>query len=59
MIFKSDTQSILKNFFSWVKTQFQKDIKILRVDNGSEFIFMHSYLDSCGISFQHSYPYTP
>ena len=59
MKFKSDTQSILKSFFSWVKTQFQNDIKILRADNGSEFLSMHSYLDSYGTSFQHSCPYTP
>jgi hypothetical protein len=52
--FKCDRQSILKSFFSWVKTQFQKDIKILRANNDSEFLSMLSYLD-----FQHSCPYTP
>jgi hypothetical protein len=44
----------LKSFFSWVKTQFQKDIKILRANNDSEFLSILSYLD-----FQHSCPYTP
>lgn len=59
MHFKSDTQTILKSFFSWAKTQFQRDIKALRADNGSEFLAMRSYLDSCGTLFQYSCPYTP
>jgi hypothetical protein len=45
MNFKSNTQIILKSFFSWVETQFQCDIKTLRADNGSEFLSMRSYLD--------------
>jgi transposase InsO family protein len=45
MNFKSDTQIILKSFFSWVETQFQCDIKTLRADNGSEFLSMRPYLD--------------
>ena len=38
MRFKSDTQPLIKSFFSWVKTQFNRDIKILRSDNGREFL---------------------
>jgi len=59
MSFKSDTQTILKSFFSWVKTQFQHDIKTLRADNGGEFLSIRPFLDSCGTLFQHSCPYTP
>jgi hypothetical protein len=49
----------LKSFFSWAKTQFQKDIKIFSADNGSEFLSLHSYFNSSGTSFQHSCPYMP
>ncbi|CAL9006318.1 unnamed protein product [Prunus brigantina] len=59
MRFKSDTQTLLKSFFSWVKTQFNHDIKVLRADNGGEFISMRSFLDSHGTIFHHTCAYTP
>ncbi|CAL2237480.1 unnamed protein product [Prunus armeniaca] len=59
MRFKSDTQSLLQSFFSWVKTQFNHDIKVLRADNGGEFISMRSFLDSHGTIFHHTCAYTP
>ena len=34
---KSDTRSILQSFYTMIKTQFYKAIKIFRIDNGLEF----------------------
>lgn len=59
MSFKSQTQNLLKSFFSWVKTQFHQDIKILRADNGGEFTSMRSFLDERGTIFQHTCAHTP
>lgn len=59
MKFKSETQPLLRNFFSWVKTQFNRDIKALRSDNGSEFISMLSFFNDHGTYFQHSCTNTP
>ena len=43
MSFKSKTQSLLKSFFSWAKTQFHCDVKVILTDNGSEFIYMRFF----------------
>jgi len=51
MSFKSNTQSLLKSFFSWVKTQFHRNIKILHADNRGEFISMHYFLEEHGTIF--------
>lgn len=59
MSFKSATQSLLKSFFSWVKTQFNYTIKALRADNEAEFTSMRSFLNDYGTVFQHSCPHTP
>jgi hypothetical protein len=59
MTFKSETQSLLRSFFSWVKTQFNRGVKILRSDNGAEFLSMESYFNEHGIIFHHTCPYTP
>ena len=59
MSLKSNTQSLIKSFFSWVKTQFNRDIKILRSDNGGEFTSLRSFLDERGTIFQHTCAYTP
>ncbi|CAL2277125.1 unnamed protein product [Prunus armeniaca] len=59
MNFKSDTQTILKSFFSWVTTQFNRPIKTLRSDNGSEFLSMRPFFLDHGTNFQHSCTYTP
>jgi hypothetical protein len=57
--FKSETQDIIKSFFSWVQTQFNLPIKTFRSDNGSEFLSLQSFFHHKGTSFQHSCPYTP
>jgi hypothetical protein len=59
MSFKSETQGILQSFISWVKTQFNRCVKILRSDNGQEFLSMKKFFDSKGISFQSSCTSTP
>lgn len=59
MSLKSNTQSLIKSFFFWVKTQFDRDIKILRADNGGEFTSLRSFLDERGTIFQHTCAYTP
>ena len=46
MSFKSETQFLLKSFFSWVKTQFRCDVKSMRTNNGSEFISIRFFLYS-------------
>ena len=43
MTFKSKAQSLLKSFFSWVKTQFCCVVKAIRTNNGSEFISMRYF----------------
>ena len=57
--FKSETQDIIKSFFSWVQTQFNLPIKTFRSDNRSEFLSLQSFFHHKGTSFQHSCPYTP
>jgi len=57
--FKSETQDIIKSFFSWVQTQFNLPIKTFRSDNKSEFLSLQSFFHHKGTSFQHSCPYTP
>ena len=34
---KSEVETIFKNFYTMVQTQFQKSIEILRSDNGQEY----------------------
>jgi len=55
---KGETRSLLRNFITYVKIQYGKDIKIIRFDNGSEF----SYTNLCnhyGIAHQRSYVENP
>ena len=61
MTFKSKAQSLLKSFFSWVKTQFCCVVKAIRTNNGSEFISMRCFFFfyTHGTIFQHSCTYTP
>lgn len=58
---KSQTISILKNVFVMIKNQFQKNVKILGSDNGSEFLAneCQDMLSELGIIHQKTCVYTP
>jgi len=55
---KSETRSILDNFVIYTRNQFNKFIKIIRIDNGSEFNYKELY-DKFGIMHQTSCIETP
>ena len=59
MRFKSETQSLLRNFFSLVVTQFNSKVKRFRVNNGREFSSMLNFFSDQGILFEHSCVSTP
>jgi len=59
MKLKSETQTLLKSFNAFVKTQFQCNVKCVRADNGSEFTSMRPFFNDLGILFQQSCPATP
>ena len=54
MLFKSEIQHLLKSFFALVKTQFDRKVRRIQVDNGGEFDFMHLVLLKHGMIHQHS-----
>ncbi|XP_075102355.1 uncharacterized protein LOC142177467 [Nicotiana tabacum] len=58
---KSDVIVMLRNFFSLVKTQLGKTVKMLRSDNGGEFINTNCFhlFQSLGIIYQRTCVYTP
>lgn len=58
---KSQVSSILKHFIAYVHKQLFSHIKLLRSDNGSEFLskYFQSYLASLDIVHQKSCIYTP
>ena len=56
---KNEVGSILKKFMSMIQWQFQKDVKIVRSDNGSEFMCLKEYFDEIGIVHQTSCVGTP
>jgi transposase InsO family protein len=56
---KTEAQSLIKRFFSYVLTQFESPIKNFRSDNGGEFISLRSFFQDNGVIFQHSCVYTP
>ena len=58
---KSEVFSHFQNFTNLVETQYNKKIKILRTDNGTEFINQNfeNFTNSKGIIHQTSYVYTP
>lgn len=58
MTAKSETRSLLQNFVIFVKTQFNKSVKSIRSDNGSEFLYQEFY-DKFGILHQTSCVATP
>lgn len=56
---KSEVAVTLKNFFKMVERQFEKKIKVVRSDNGGEFVSLRSYFATEGIIHQTSCVYTP
>ena len=58
---KSDMMVVLRNFFQLVSTQFGKRVKVLRSDNGTEFVNSncHALFTSLGIVHQKKCVYTP
>ena len=55
---KSETRSPLQSFYTMIKTQFGKSIKVFRIDNGLEFQ-MVDFFKLHGIIRQHSCVATP
>ena len=53
---KSDAESVFKNFYTLVQTQFQTQIKIFRSDNGKDFLnhVLGNFFDEKGILHQSS-----
>jgi transposase InsO family protein len=58
---KSEVFEHLKDFKALVETQTGKKIKILRTDNGGEYInkYVQNICREAGIQLQHTVPYTP
>ncbi|KAM2583718.1 hypothetical protein TB2_044793 [Malus domestica] len=59
MNLKSETQEKIKLFFAYVNTQFQRQVKQVRTDNGAEFLSLRSFFANSGTVFQHTCPHTP
>ena len=59
--FKFEVFPIFQQFYNMVSTQFQKQIKILRLDSGGEYMSSEfsSFLSDKGIIHQKSCPHTP
>lgn len=49
----------MRNFFKMVERQFNKRVRVVRSDNGGEFMGMKSYFAAEGILHQTSCVYTP
>jgi transposase InsO family protein len=58
---KSEVFQHLKDFKALVETQSGKKIKVLRTDNGGEYVNheIHNIFHEAGIQLQHTVPYTP
>jgi hypothetical protein len=58
---KSEVFQHLKDFKALVETQFRNKIKVLRTDNGGEYVNheIHNICHEVGIQLQHTVPYTP
>jgi transposase InsO family protein len=59
LIDKKEVSQTLTNFLSMVERQYNKKVKIVRSDNGTEFICMKKYFLEHGIIFQTSCTGTP
>ena len=51
MKFKSETRSILQSFVKLISVQYSKSVKIIRSDNGKEFM-MNDFYANLGIIHQ-------
>ena len=58
---KSDVAKVFQNFYTFVRTQFNTSIKVLRSNNAKEYMSttFKEFLDHQGIHHQTSCPYTP
>lgn len=58
---KSEVANRLNVFFKMVKTKTNNKVKVLRTDNGTEFVNadVKGLLERCGIRHQRTVPYTP
>jgi len=59
LIDKEEVSSTLKMFFSIVECQFNKQVKIIRIDNETKFTCMKNYFLENEIIFQTSCTGTP
>ncbi|KAG7593962.1 GAG-pre-integrase domain [Arabidopsis thaliana x Arabidopsis arenosa] len=59
LVAKSEVAIQLKRFISMASTQFNKQVKIVRSDNGTEFLSLRSFFRDHGIAHQTSCVYTP
>lgn len=59
LIEKASVSTVLKNFVAWVFRQFDKKVKTVRTDNGTEFTCMRSYFAENGITHHTSCVDTP
>lgn len=59
--FKSDVCVVIRQFLTYVLTQFDKSVRRIRTDNGTKFVnsVCDSLFKSLGIIHQKSYAYTP
>ncbi|XP_056697354.1 uncharacterized protein [Spinacia oleracea] len=56
---KTKVESIFLNFIAMIKRQFNKVLKVVRSDNGTEFNFLQGYFFKSGILFESSCVGTP
>jgi len=58
---KSDVYECFRSFHKMILTQFSTKVKVLRSDNGSDFIsqILQSYFQDHGIIHETTYSYTP
>ena len=56
---KDEVPHIIKQFFAMIHRQHNKQIKVLRSDNGTEFRGLKSYFQEKGVLHQTSIRYTP
>lgn len=59
MLAKSEVASLLQKFIAMASRQFNKQVKTVRSDNGTEFMCLKSYFADNGIFHQTSCVYTP
>lgn len=56
---KSEVRKVLQNFCTYAEKQFGKQVRVVRSDNGSEFMCLSSYFRDSGIVHQTSCVATP